>query len=713
MDRTTHASRTLTLALCAYFALSRPGAAQDASGAPYPRPAGAHEVTIERSVMVPMRDGVKLATDIYRPTDITGALPTVLMRTPYNKAANPAGDASARFFASHGYAVAVQDVRGKFASEGQFHVYEGDMTDWSDMFDWIGAQPWSTGRMGTYGCSYLGEGQIIAAQQPHPRHIAAIPQAAGGNLGRVGRSRQFWGSVEGGAFEIAINFGWMPVYASLDKGARPLPTVDFATFFRTLPVIDMTDRAGSPSWDWRNFLERSPDDPWWDKKGYLTAGDSVSVAALHVSSWFDMADGALEEAAIFRKNGLNERARSGQYAIVSPTTHCSSERATSQTKVGDLPVGDARLHYFETYLAWFDRWLRGNERALDGLPRIQYYVIGRNEWRTSDRWPVSGMRETAFYLHSDGGANSSGGNGRLSLAPPARERADTFTYDPANPVPARGGSICCTGNPKDVPGSFDNADIEQRPDVLVYTSDVFREGLELTGPMRAVAYLSSDARDTDLTVKLLDVFPDGRSMNMQEGITRVRYRDGFDKARMMEPGKVYEVPVELHVTSWYLPPGHRLRAEISSSNFPHFDRNLNTGGHNYDETTWRSAKNTVHHSALQASRLILPVVQAGSVPAPGAPKARQEITLDPAVLDRYVGDYELAPSFHIVITREGAALFGQATDQPKFPLFAESETTFFLKVVDAQVTFVKDASSAVTTLVLHQNGQDLAGKRKY
>ena len=559
--------------------------------------------------MVAMRDGVKLSTDVYRPKGVEGQLPTILIRLPYNKATYRGATMPATFFASHGYAVTVQDVRGKFASEGEYHVYQGDMTDWSDTFDWIGKQPWTTGQVGTFGCSYLGEGQIVAAQQRHPRHIAAIAQAAGGNIGRVGRRREFWGSVEGGAFSISINFGWMPVFASTDKGARPMPNVDLASFFRTLPVIDMTERAGSPSWDWRNFLERSPDDPWWDRQGYLTADDSVSVAALHVSSWFDMAQEALEEAEIFRRNGLNDRAKNNQYAIISPTVHCASEVAGSQTKVGDLEVGDARLHYWETYLAWFDRWLKGNEHAIDSLPRMQYYVIGRNEWRRSDRWPVKGMRETAFYLRSDGGANTAKGNGRLSLEPPKRERADTFTYDPANPVPSRGGSICCTGNPKDVPGSFDQSEIEQRPDVLVYTTDVLRDGLELTGPMRAVVHLSSDARDTDVTVKLTDVFPDGRSMNMQEGITRVRYRDGFAQPRLMEPGQVYEVPVDLHATSWYLPPGHRLRVEISSSNFPRFDRNLNTGGRNYDETTWKVAKNTVHHSAGSLSRLILPVVR--------------------------------------------------------------------------------------------------------
>ena len=598
-----------TLGKCALVGLLIPSSrlgAQPAGGAPFPRPVGRYEVVVERSVMVPMRDGVRLATDIYRPRDVTTPLPTIVMRTPYNKA----GSAGAgNYFASHGYVVAVQDVRGKFGSEGDFRVYQGDMTDWTDAFEWVGAQSWSSKRIGTFGCSYLGEQQIVAAQQRHPFHFAAIAQAAGGNLGRVGRHRTFWGSVEGGANAVSINFGWMPTWASIDKGQRPPPQVDLASFMRTLPLIDMTDRAGSPSWDWRNFLQRAPDDPWWDAQGYLTADDSVGVAALHVSSWFDLASEALEERAIFQKNAINARARDGQYAIISPTTHCATERASAQTMAGSLAVGDARLHFWDIYLAWYDRWLRGNEHAIDTLPRVQYYVIGKNEWRSSDRWPVRGMRETAFYLHSDGKANSAKGSGRLSLEVPGREAADTFTYDPANPVPSRGGSICCTGNPKDVPGSFDHADIEQRPDVLVYTGDVLREGLELTGPMRAIVHLSSDALDTDVTVKLLDVFPDGRSMNMVEGITRVRYRDSFSKPAMMEKGKVYAVPVDLHATSWYLAPGHRLRVHISSSNFPRFDRNLNTGGRNYDETTWKVAKNSIYHSQAQASRLILPVVR--------------------------------------------------------------------------------------------------------
>jgi uncharacterized protein len=595
------------------FALSilvAPSVVQAQGGGIFGRPPGAHEVVIEKSVMVPMRDGTKLSTDLYKPKDLTGPLPTVLIRTPYNKGANPNGDIAAKFFASHGYAVANQDVRGKFESEGQFRVYQGDMTDWTDMFDWIGKQPWSTGKIGTFGCSYLGEGQIIAAQQRHPKHFAAIPLAAGGNIGRVGRRREFWGSVEGGTFAVSINFGWMPQWASIDKGVRPLPKVEFASFLKTLPLIDMTDRAGSPSWDWRNFLERSPDDPWWDAQGYLAPNDSVTVAALHVSSWFDMAGEALEEAALFSKNSLNDRAKNGQYAIIAPTTHCAFMGATANTKVGDLDVGDARYHFWETYLAWYDRWLKDNAHAIDTLQKIQYYTIGKGQWQQSDTWPVKGMRETAYYLRSTGGANSSKGNGRLTTEKPtAAERPDTFTYDPENPVPSRGGSICCTGNPKDQPGSFDNADLEQRPDILVYSTDALTEGLELTGPMRAVVYLSSDAPDTDVTVKLLDVFPDGRSMNMQEGVLRVRYRESYAKPVMMQPGKVVEVPIDLHATSWYLPAGHRLRVQISSSSFPRFDRNLNTGGKNYDETTWRKAKNSIHHTPTQLSRLLLPVVK--------------------------------------------------------------------------------------------------------
>lgn len=597
-------------ALCSVLCALCPVLSAQAPAEPrFPGPAAKFEVDVEKDVMVTMRDGVRLATDVYRPKGVSGPLPTVLMRLPYNKNAYRPVSTHANLFVGQGYAVVAQDVRGKFSSEGSFKVYEGDVTDWSDTFDWIVKQPWSTGKIGTIGCSYLGEGQINAAQQRHPNHIAAIPQAAGGNLGRVAGRRIFWGSVEGGAVALSINFGWMPMFASIDKGARPLPQIDFANFFRSLPTIDMTDRVGSPSWDWRNFFERSPDDPWWDAQGYLSPNDSVTVAALHVSSWFDLAAEALQEAEIFRKNALSPRARDAQYAIISPTVHCASEYVGNPTHTGELNVGDPRLKYDEIYLKWFDYWLKGDQNGVLSMPKFQYYVIGRNEWKGSPVWPVANMKETAFYLRSGGRANTAAGDGRLALDQPGREPADTFTYDPADPLPSRGGSICCTGNPKDQPGSFDQSELEKRPDMLVYTSDALPNGLELTGPMSAVVHLSSDAKDTDVTVKLIDVFPDGRAMNMVEGITRVRYRESFGKPVFMEKGKVYPVTVDLHATSWFLQPGHRLRVEISSSNFPRFDRNLNTGGKNYDETSWVKARNSIHHTAQYPSRLLLPVVK--------------------------------------------------------------------------------------------------------
>lgn len=585
-----------------------PHAQAPAPEPPFPRPAVKHEVDVEKDVLVPMRDGVRLATDIYRPRGVAGPLPTLLIRLPYNKNTYGGATTPARFFAGHGYAVVVQDVRGKFGSEGSYRVYEDDVTDWPDTFDWIGRQPWTTKKIGTYGCSYLGEGQIIAMAQRHPLHAAAIPQAAGGNIGRVPGRRIFWGSVEGGAMALSINFGWMPMFASIDKGARPLPKIDFAQHFRTLPTIDMTERAGSPSWDWRNFLERSPDDPWWDRQGYLTPAAATSTPALHVSTWFDLAAEALQEAEIFAANATTPAARTGQYAIIGPNTHCANEGSTSATVVGELSVGDARLRYAEVYLRWFDYWLKGEANGALDMPRYQYYVIGRNAWQSSAVWPVAGMRETPMYLASGGHANTAAGDGRLEPAPPRGAASDAFTYDPADPMPARGGSICCTGNPKDQPGSFDHRDLESRPDLLVYSTAPLARGLELTGPLRADIHVSSDVKDTDVTVKVLDVFPDGRSMNIVEGITRVRYRDGFGTPTFMAKGQVYRVPVDLHATSWYLPPGHRLRVHVSSSNFPRFDRNLNTGGRNYDETAGVVAHTTIHHSARYPSRLVLPVV---------------------------------------------------------------------------------------------------------
>jgi putative CocE/NonD family hydrolase len=246
------------------------------------------------------------------------------------------------------------------------------------------------------------------------------------------------------------------------------------------------------------------------------------------------------------------------------------------------------------------------------MPKVQYYLMGKNVWRSADAWPLPRTELREYYLHSEGAANGRFGNGTLSTEPPSREPPDRYVYDPATPVPTTGGTFCCTNTPGLDGGAWDQSEVEMRHDVLVYTSPVLEEGIEVTGPIEARLYVSSSARDTDFTARLVDVYPDGTAFNVQEGILRARYREGFDKKIWMSPGEVYEIKIDLHATSNYFGPGHRVRLEVSSSNFPRFDRNLNTGGNNYSETEWVVARNAVYHSSEHPSRLIVPVIPAST-----------------------------------------------------------------------------------------------------
>jgi putative CocE/NonD family hydrolase len=273
-------------------------------------------------------------------------------------------------------------------------------------------------------------------------------------------------------------------------------------------------------------------------------------------------------------------------------------------------MGDARLDYDALTYGWFDIFLKGEKSALlDTLPKVRYFTMGMNRWQTSDSWPPRGAETLSYFLASNGAANSAAGDGRLTTRPPATSKPDTFTYDPMNPVLSYGGNVCCTGNAVQA-GAFDQRRMEARDDILVYTSEPFREGTEVTGPITPTLYVSSDAKDTDFTVKVLDVYPDGRAFNLDESIQRMRYRNGYDKPlAWMEPGRVYKVALQPLTTSNFFEAGHRLRIEVSSSNFPRFDRNLNTGGNNYDESTGVVAHNVVHHSRQYPSQVTLTVVR--------------------------------------------------------------------------------------------------------
>lgn len=569
-----------------------------------------YQVRLEKGVMIPMRDGIRLSTDLYFPK-VAGPLPVILIRTPYNKVAYRDPISAARHFASQGYIVAVQDTRGRHASDGNFAPFAGDATDGYDTTDWLSRQSWSNGRVGTYGCSYAGDVQILQAQSRHPNLKAMIPQSACGAIGAAGERYYYFGARKAGNMDFATGVGWFSNEGNKVRG-KPAPTIPeskFKQYWTTLPLLGLVERIRAGSSDWDEMVSRELTDPWWDQFGYLRGNERFNVPALHISSWYDSGVAeVLLEFNLLSTNAESAVARDNQFAVISPTNHCQSEVATTEhTLVGGRKLGDARFEYYSLYLKWFDYWLKNIENGVTNMPKLMLYVMGKDIWRGEQEWPLSRTSYLRYYLHSDGHANSRTGTGMLSTAAPQQEPADGYTYDPANPVPSRGGPICCIGD-SHVDGSYDQSEIEGRQDVLVYTTPALGKGVEVTGPLKALLYVSSSARDTDFTAKLVDVYPDGTAYNVQEGILRARYREGFTKKVWMEAGEVYEVSVDLEATSNYFGPGHRIRLEVSSSNFPRFDRNLNTGGNNYDETKFLTAKNWIHHSPGRASYILLPII---------------------------------------------------------------------------------------------------------
>lgn len=603
----------------------------------------ADSITVDRNVFVPMRDSVRLATDLVMPAAPAGArFPVVLIRTPYNKNLQTSkevlqGNSIVRFFAEHGYVVAVQDKRGRFTSEGTYLLSGGDADDGYDTVDWLSRQPWSNGAVGTYGCSYVGDIQIFMAQTKHPALKAMIPQASGSAVGSLGGYYRFFGARTGGVSAWAPLMGWfaerghklaprLPADLPHDQYnanmalweiTRKTP-IDLPKAWKHLPMKAALTSQGMPDTDFEDTISKPATDPYWDALPYMTKDYTSDVPTLFINSWYDFgADMTMLEFNHFREHSVSATARENQYAIMSPHTHCSFEReAFEKTIVGERDVGDTRFDYRGTYLTWFDAWLKSDSQARGRIkqwPKINYFAMGANRWQTANEWPVRGTQERKMFLGSAGKANGLHGDGQLVDAlSAAAAPSDTFIYDPGNPVPSRGGSFCapCMGTSEGgVPGAVDQRPVEERADVLIYTSDVLKKELNVTGEPRVVLYVSSDAVDTDFTVKLIDVQSDGRAFNVLEGILRARYREGQEKEVWMRRGESYELTIPLGATSNVFLPGHRVRLEISSSNFPQYERNLNLGGVNVEQTTWAVARNTVHHTPQLRSHLILPVLK--------------------------------------------------------------------------------------------------------
>ncbi|HEY0874153.1 MAG TPA: CocE/NonD family hydrolase, partial [Vicinamibacterales bacterium] len=605
-----------------------------------------HEIAIvERKVMMPMRDGVRLATDIYRPKHATGKVPIIFSKTPYNfnywdvRNGAPRDMSSIIDTIKRGYAYVVQNERGHFFSEGNYDILGAPITDGYDAIEWMTKQPWSNGKVGTTGCSSTAEWQPAVASLGHPGFAAMNVQGFGAGVGRVGPYYEQGNWYRGGAVQMLF-ITWIygqqnqvrPMFpkdtpredlvaaSRLFDLAPQMPPVDWDTALEHLPVQDILKTVNAPRGIFADampvptggrMIQRTPNDPAWYKGGLWHDDMKLALPGLWQMSWYDVSVGPNIEMFSHVQRTAPKEIADQQWMIIAPVAHCAYTRATANTVVGERSMGDARLDYQEILYGFFDKFLKGDANTrIDKMPKVTYFTMGSNTWQTSDTWPPAGAAPMTFYLNSGGKANTSNGDGALTPAPPVPDSPDSFTYDPMNPVRSLGGNVCCTGNAIQA-GAFDQRKTEERQDVLVYTSEPFKEGIEVSGPIVPTLYVSSDAKDTDFTVKVLDVYPDGRAYNLDESIQRMRYRDGYDKPRVwMEKGKVYKVTLQPLNTSNYFAPGHRLRIEVSSSNFPRFDRNLNTGGNNYDESSGVAARNSVHHSKQYPSSLTITVVKA-------------------------------------------------------------------------------------------------------
>jgi uncharacterized protein len=610
-----------------------------------------HELAeVHRSIMMPMRDGVRLMTDLYVPKQRTGPVPLILSKTPYNmnwwdvRTGAPRDWTSVLAAIKRGYAYAFQNERGHFFSEGEYDILGPPSTDGHDAIQWFASQPWSNGKVGLIGCSSTAEYQMAVASTKPAGLGAVIAQGFGAGVGRVGGWFEQGNWYRGGAVQTLF-ITWIygqqntqrpmfPVHTSqadltrLRKSfdlAQQLPRIDWAQALWHLPMQDLLKAVDGPRGIYADampvasggeMITRTPNDPRWYRGGLYHDDMVFDTPGLWFMSWYDVSVGpniAMWQHAM--KTASPEIGRQ-QHAVIAPVAHCAYTRATENTVVGERSMGDARLDYDALTYGWFDTFLKGERTGLlDTLPKIRYFTMGRNVWQSSDVWPPRDATPVTYYLSNSGrAANTMNGSGTLVSSAPVGASRDTFTYDPKQPVMSYGGNVCCTGTAIQA-GSFDQRVRETDPQILVYSTEPLTEGVEVSGPVSVTLYVSSDARDTDFTVKLIDVDTEGRAWNLDETIQRMRYHTGYNKPQTrMTTGEVYKVTLGPLNTSNYFKPGHRIRIEVSSSNFPRFDRNLNTGGDNFSETASVVARNTVHLGRATPSSITLSVVKSARRP---------------------------------------------------------------------------------------------------
>jgi len=551
-----------------------------------------YQVKVERAVKATMRDGTQLVADVYRP-DMPGKFPLLLQRTPYNRTMS--SDFSPQTFAfraaSRGYVVIMQDVRGRFASEGEFYPFKYEEHDGYDTVEWAAALPYSDGRVAMFGASYVGATQMLTAIGAPPHLVALFPciTASDYHDNWVYQSGAFvQGFMEHWTSELAEDTLGRRVHLSMLEGRheRQLPVAEY-------PIFDIgTEEGLAPYfWDW---LKHPSNDAYWEKWSIEKRYANITVPAYHVGGWYDMfLGGTLRNYVGIKQHGGSDAARRGQRLIIGPWYH---RAAPFDGKTGDVDFGrSAFFDQTDLALRWFDYVLKGVKNGLEKEKPVSIFVMGENVWREEDDWPLARAEITRFYLHSEGNANSASGDGALSIEPAPREGSDQYVYNPAEPTP--------TFAP-----ARDQRPVESRSDVLVYSTEPLKNAVEVTGPIAIELYVSSSAPDTDFTAKLVDVSPDGFAVNLTDGIIRGRYRNSAEHPELMTPGTPYKITIDMWATSNLFKAGHRIRLEVSSSNFPRFERNLNTGEEQSTSKRMIKATNAVLLGPSHPSALLLPVV---------------------------------------------------------------------------------------------------------
>ncbi|NUN01845.1 MAG: CocE/NonD family hydrolase [Bryobacteraceae bacterium] len=562
-----------------------------------------NEVRMDNMVAIPMRDGVKLYADVYRPA-ADGKYPVIVCRTPYSTERYPSAYDAAVYFSRRGYVFVYQDVRGRHESEGKWEPFRNDLEDGYDTIEWAAKQPWSNGKVGMQGGSYLGHVQWRAAMLSPPHLVAIFPSVASTSL------YHDWITLNGG-WRLSFNFGWGPVRQESrimqNTGPHTMPggpeSISFEKTLWHLPLFNMQELLGRNAQFYRDWIEHPDYDEYWKKLNAEEVFDQIAIPAHTFGGWFDIfSQGTLRGYVGMSQRGKGETARRQSRMVIGPWGHGSSQR-TGAIDFG--PHAHVDTHAIE--LRWFDYWLKGIDNGLDKEPPVTLFVMGKGVWRQENEYPLARTDYRKMYFSSGGRANTRLGDGRLSWdEPPADSKPDRYRYDPDDPVPSLGGNNCC-GTPTPA-GPQDQRPIETRQDVLVYTSDYLKEDLEVTGPVKVVLHASSDAPDTDFVAKLIDVFPDGRAINVAEGILRARYRESLSRPVPLQPGRIYELPIDLVGTSNAFLKGHRIRVDITSSHFPQFDRNPNTGEPFGRQAGVRIANQTIYHTRAHPSHIVLPVI---------------------------------------------------------------------------------------------------------